>query len=471
VMGDDPNLDSPARLQPGSSGDGAGRANRRARRRDNVGPPTTLYQPTELPGDPAEIFAIGAIVGTYRLIKEVGRGGMGTVFLAEDTRLGRQVAIKAPLLVNEDVARALARFQQEAHTAAALHHPNLCPIYEAGVVQGRPYMAMAFIDGKPLTQILKSGKRLPIATALTLVRKIALAVDEVHKAGIIHRDLKPSNVMITKDSEPVVMDFGLALRTDREHSQITKSGFVVGTPTYMSPEQLANRREEVGPASDVYSLGAILYEILTLRPPFEGDVLTLASKIALEEPQRPSSMRPEIDSLLDGICLKALAKEPGDRFAGMREFALRITEYLKRQGKKAARGKQDDRVTPPSGPAVVTPKPSKSTRISMKAKRPNWSLGIVLIGIALVFVLGSALTSSSGTGTIVIQSNGADVELRLTKTGQSPRVIQAASGQSVSLPVGDYQAELVSPTQTHVLDQGSFEVRSGKMVELHISAQ
>jgi serine/threonine protein kinase len=268
--------------------------------------------------EPADGAALPRDFGRYRLEKLLGRGGMGAVYLAHDSALRRPVAIKVPFLSGPSSADGRARFLREARAAAALAHPNICPVYDVGEVDGEPYLALAFIAGKPLSHKIDAAHPFDPPEAAALVRKVALALHEAHEQGVIHRDLKPANIMIDGRGEPIVMDFGLARRADA--TQLTQQGEVMGTPAFMPPEQLTGDLAVVGPASDVYSLGVVLYQLLTGALPFQGDLLALVSQVTLDDPAPPSSSRPGLDPRFDAVCLKALAKRPADRWASMREF-------------------------------------------------------------------------------------------------------------------------------------------------------
>jgi len=270
--------------------------------------------------------------GRYRIVKTLGQGGMGIVHLAEDPQLDRLVAIKVPFFGEDDQGSILSRFRREVKAVAAIQHPNICPIYDVGDMDGVPFMAMAYIEGKPLSELIRPDKPLRIRAVSMLVRKLALAVEQAHKAGVIHRDLKPANVMINKLREPVIMDFGLARCEGKANGTLTRTGDLMGTPHYMPPEQVSGDVEAMGPGCDIYSLGVMLYELLTGRCPFSGDTLAVLSQIALEEPTKPSTHRPEIDEQLDRICLKAMSKKIEDRFRSMGEFAQHLTAYIKSHG-------------------------------------------------------------------------------------------------------------------------------------------
>ncbi len=242
--------------------------------------------------------------GRYHVERKLGEGGMGAVYLAVDSQLARPVALKVPFLDGPDAEMVRARFLQEARSAAALHHPNICPIHDLGEIDGVPYLTMTYMEGEPLSRRVGPGRPLPPREAAGLVRRIALALEYAHENGVIHRDLKPGNVLIDGGGEPVVMDFGLARRNDAG-AHLTQTGQVMGTPAYMPPEQLGGDVKAMGAACDVYSLGVVLFELLTGTPPFQGDLLSLSAQVLFDPPPRPSARRPGIDGRLDAICLRA----------------------------------------------------------------------------------------------------------------------------------------------------------------------
>ncbi len=286
-------------------------------------------QPAGAPGPLPEQF------GRYRVVRQLGRGGMGSVYLAHDPQLDRAVAHKVPHFTAND-SQLRERFHREAHAAAALEHPNICPVYEAGEVNGVHYLAMAYIDGKPLSALIQPGKGLPQRPVAAIVRKLAKALQEAHAKGVIHRDLKPSNVMINQRNEPVLMDFGLARCLNTEDVRLTKEGSLLGTPAYMPPEQVSGQVEAMGPACDIYSLGVLLYELLTGQLPFEGPMPALLAQILTQPPGPPSNHRRDLDPPLEAVCLKALAKKPEDRYRTMGELAAALTDYLRGGGPPAA---------------------------------------------------------------------------------------------------------------------------------------
>jgi serine/threonine protein kinase len=306
--------------------------------------------------------------GRYRLLEELGQGAMGTVYLARDTQLHRHVALKVPLTRSVDVdethyRRILDRFYHEAHAAAILRHPNLCPVYDVGKIDGVPYLTMAYIKGLPLSRYIDRTRPPSPRWVAVLIRKLALALQAAHDKGVIHRDLKPSNVMICAGREPVIMDFGLAWRIDRRggDERLTRTGIVLGTPAYMSPEQLSGKVEDLGPRCDVYSLGVILYELLTGRCPFDGPEAVVLAHVLFVEPGRPTDHRPGLDPRLEAICLKAMAKRDDERYATMTEMAAALSAYL-RQSTTSKRSRS-------SAPKPNAPPPNHDRREEAAASR------------------------------------------------------------------------------------------------------
>ncbi|OAI52211.1 hypothetical protein AYO47_06450 [Planctomyces sp. SCGC AG-212-M04] len=259
---------------------------------------------------------------------------MGDVYLAHDTQLSRKVALKVPKLIGADADELLERFYREAHLAATVRNPYLCPVYDVGEIGGIHYIAMAFIEGKPLSEIIKSSGKQKQRAALILVRKVAVALQEAHSAGIIHRDLKPANIMIDTRGEPVVMDFGLAFQADEDRARLTESGTILGSPAYMSPEQLDGSRK-ITQASDQFSLGVVLYEMLTGELPFRGSISAIANQIVNGAPPSPSRLRPDLDPKIEQLCLKLLAKKPAARFPSMQDVAQSVATALKSESAPA----------------------------------------------------------------------------------------------------------------------------------------
>lgn len=282
-------------------------------------------EPAPLPVTAMSFDTLPCTFGPYRILKRLGKGGMGTVFQAHDSRLNRTVALKVCHLA--DKPQALERFRREAQLAASLRHPNLCPVFDCDVQAGTPYFTMALIDGPTLDQWVRQRGGLSQRDAVLLTRKLALALQAAHEKGIIHRDLKPANVAIEK-SEPIVLDFGLA-RDNEGQNNLTCSGAIMGTPSYMAPEQVSGNTATAGPACDIYSLGVMFYELLTGKTPFEGSLAHLMKQTLFDAPRPPRELNPAIDPEVEAICLRALEKAPEARWRSMKELASALTAWAK----------------------------------------------------------------------------------------------------------------------------------------------
>ena len=289
--------------------------------------------------------------GRYEIVRRLGRGGMGAVYLARDARLDRPVALKVPVAAADP--RTAARFLSEARAAAALRHPHVCPIYDVGEERGRPFLTMPHLPGPGLLDA-GDGRPRAVRAAVELVRKLADAMAHAHVRGVVHRDLKPSNVLRDEHGEPLVADFGVALRL------APAAGFAAGspaaggesagtgTPAYMSPEQVRGDPAAVGPRSDLYSLGVILYELLTGAPPFAGP--GLRERILAGNPEPPSARRADVDAELENIWARMTAADPDDRFPSMAAARDALDDWL--AAPPASDGTVSESPPTPAGPAA-----------------------------------------------------------------------------------------------------------------------
>src|SRR5262245_48735835 len=268
----------------------------------------------------------------YELVEEIARGGMGVVYRARDTALNRMVALKMILTGQFASERDVKRFRAEAEAAARLDHPNIVPIYEVGEQESRPFFSMKFMEGGTLTAQLASHRSpMDSREAARLLVKIARAVHHAHQRAILHRDLKPGNILLDAHGEPHVSDFGLAKYLDSSDG-LTLSGATIGSPSYMSPEQAAGKTERLTTASDTYSLGALLYQLLTGRPPFEAATpMATMKRVMEEEPRKPSALNPAVDRDLETICLKCLEKDPQRRYASAESLADDVERWLRHE--------------------------------------------------------------------------------------------------------------------------------------------
>lgn len=271
--------------------------------------------------------------GDYELLEELGRGGMGVVYRARQTSLGRVVALKMVLRGQLASRDDLLRFQSEAEAAARLKSPHIVPIYEVGQQDGHAFFTMAHIEGQTLSQRLAEGP-LPPREAASILVDVARAVDVAHAAGVLHRDLKPSNILLDKEGRPHISDFGLAKRVSTEGETVdpslTRTGAILGTPSYMAPEQAAGNRGQLGPATDVYSMGALLYEMLTGRPPFQAATALDTVLLVLEQdPVPPRLLNPRADRELELVALRCLQKPTDLRYQRAGDLAEDLEAFLK----------------------------------------------------------------------------------------------------------------------------------------------
>jgi serine/threonine protein kinase len=311
--------------------------------------------------------------GRYRLEKCLGRGSWGEVYVAQDVRLNRTVALKVPRLQSDDGTEVLSRFGREVLAGAAIEHPNICAVYDSDEVECRlnrtgqlvriPFVIMAYVKGKPMSEHVGKGVQFPYPVALRLAETLARAMHAAHQRGIIHRDLKPANILINQNREPIIMDFGLARWVESAAARMTAANVPLGTPAYMSPEQAVGQVEAHGYASDIYALGVILYEMLTGQLPIarkQGEgIHAYLFRVCTEAPVPPTTYRRDLDSQLQALCLKALAKKPQERYASMEEFAKHLAWFSQRLQQQAA-GRRSDPEVPvatPRAPRAPTSDP------------------------------------------------------------------------------------------------------------------
>src|SRR5262245_19890524 len=342
--------------------------------------------PAPVPGE----RSLPAVPG-YEILSEVGRGGMAVVYKARQLKLKRPVALKVILAGERVGADRLARFRAEAEAVARLHHPGIVQIYETGDHRGVPYLALEFVPGGSLAQMTRDRAQSPRQSA-AMIESVALAIDAAHRAGIIHRDLTPSNILLAEPPAgavdeglaafglPKISDFGLAidLADDARH---TRTGEVVGTPQYMSPEQAQGRRTEFGPATDIHALGVILYELLTGRPPFTAaTAVDTLVQVSYEEPLPPTRLRAELPRDLEVICLKCLQKEPRHRYTTARALAADLRSFL-------------------NGEPIQARPTSMGRRVMKWARRRPWVAGLaaasLLLTVMALGILSWALTQES----------------------------------------------------------------------------
>jgi serine/threonine protein kinase/tetratricopeptide (TPR) repeat protein len=345
-----------------------------ARAEDNSTPRLGSTQPPGAPqagtGEPSAPLPL---LGDYELLEEIGRGGMGVIYRARHRSLNRLVALKR---IHRDRLGSVAnvqRFRNEAEAAAGLDHPHIVPIFEVGECEGQPYFTMKLIEGGSLAQGLDRFVADPRA-ATRVVARVARAVHHAHQRGTLHRDLKPSNVLLDAASEPHVTDFGLAKRLQCD-SSLTRSGDLLGTPSYMAPEQAGGGTAALTVAADVYGCGAILYALLTGRPPFRGiGVLETLEQVRHQEPPPPRASNPRVDRDLETICLKCLEKESGRRYGSAEALAEDLERWL-------------------AGELVVARPPSRMDRLRRFVRRNKGPVGATaaVIGLLVLGVVGTSI--------------------------------------------------------------------------------
>lgn len=365
-------------------------------------------------GAAAEAAVLPVRIGRFEILSILGRGGFGVVYKARDPELNREVAVKIP---NQRALLApvqLQRFRREARAAAAISHPSICPVYEIGDLDGCPFIVMACVSGEPLSSKLQRGQTLTLKLSVELVSRIAEALELAHRHGVIHRDLKPSNIMIQTTGEPVVTDFGLACMEESEEATITTEGDVLGSPAYMSPEQARGLTKRIGPTSDIYSLGVILFELLSGQRPFQGSVREVISQLnSVKDPPRLAKVVPEIDPQLDSICAKAMAVDPDQRFASAADFSAAMKDWLQRSE------------------ARTSPK-----------KHTTRTAALVALATSLLLIAAAAIYVLTDQGWLEIESHDEDVRIEITRGGREVALIDTRTNSQVRLKSGQYELAL-----------------------------
>ena len=347
---------------------------------------TGAYTPSDPKPKPTPAINLPTVPG-FRILGVLGRGGMGVVYRAQQIGLGRVVALKMILAGAHAREKDLERFRAEAQAVARFQHPNIVQVFEVGEADGLPYFALEYVPGGTLSGKLKHEPQTPTFAAET-VEALARAMQYAHARQIVHRDLKPANILVSEDGAPKITDFGLAKRLEDDSGQ-TQAGTVLGTPSYMAPEQASGDADKVGPAADVYALGAILYDCLTGRPPFAGtSVMETLDMVRRVEPVPPTQLAGKLPRDIETICLKCLQKEPGKRYATAGELADDLRRFL--DGKPI--------LARPVGPVE---------RAWRWAKRNPWVAGL---GTAVaVLVLGTAIVTSVLSWQLSVEKRAAEV--------------------------------------------------------------
>jgi serine/threonine-protein kinase len=352
----------------------------------------------------AEVSEGSVVDGRYRVLRRLGSGGMADVWLADDAHLQRQVALKVLHSRFAQDREFVERFRREAEHAAGLQHPNVVAVFDRGEFEGTYYIAMQYVEGSSLKELIDAG--LTPEQAAHLVRQVLEAARFAHRHGIVHRDLKPQNVIVDPEGKAVVTDFGIARAGV---SEITQAGSVMGTPHYLSPEQAQGM--DVTPVSDLYSIGVILYEALTGRVPFEADsAVAIAMKQVSQTPQRPSSIDPQVSPALDAVAMRALEKEPGQRFQSADAFIAALDAALEAPGVPGG----GTAAFAPLPPVVATPAAAEEVEERREEER-RWNRRwlLVLLAVLLGLLVGLTLTRDTSTEVPAVTGNQLSVAISL----------------------------------------------------------
>ena len=377
-------------------------------------------QPKVTASIPGAKLQLGKL-GRFQLREVLGQGAFGRVYRAYDPQLDREVALKVPIFPPEDVKR-VRRFLTEAKAAARLRHPNIVPVYESGQDESQFFIATGFVAGQTLAKRIEAGP-VEFREAAEWIRSLADALAYAHAEGIVHRDIKPENIMLDAKGQPQIMDFGLAKRTS-DDSGMTVDGAVLGTPAYMSPEQARGDQANVGPASDQYSLGAVLYELLTGKRPFTGPPHAVLVQVLSAEPPAPRSLVATIPEDVQAICQKAMCKEASGRYASMSRLADDLRRWLSDAPTEARPASYAERLA----------------RWSRREPRTAWLVGTV----ALLLLVGTGLATALA---VMFDANARQAEKQLGET-EEQRNLASAESERAKKAEGEAKAAQVSAEQS-----------------------
>lgn len=394
----------------------------------------------------AEVTKGSVVDGRYTVLERIGSGGMADVWLADDSHLQRRVALKVLHARFAQDKEFVERFRREAEAAAGLQHPNVVAVFDRGEIDGTYYIAMQYLEGRTLKQVIDAG--ITPEQAAGLIRQVLEGARFAHRHGVVHRDLKPQNVIVDAEGKATVTDFGIA---QAGVSEITQAGSVLGTPHYLSPEQAQGF--EVTAVSDLYSIGVMLYEALTRRVPFEADsAVAIAMKQVSQAPQRPSSINPQVSPALDAVVMRALEKEPGQRFQSADAFIAALDAALKDPGG----GAENTAAFAPLPPIVAVPEEPVAEGVDPDEGNRNRIWVLVAIAVLIGLLVGFALTRDTTTEVPNVTGNQLNVAIALLQqdgfsVGDVKRVEREAPANEVQ-----EQEPLPSPPSDQAAEDCAF---------------
>jgi eukaryotic-like serine/threonine-protein kinase len=367
--------------------------------------------------------------GRYRIVKELGKGTMGVVYQAHDPQIDRMVALKVLRPDRVTSEAFVARFLKEARAIGRLSHPHIVTIFDAGEDQGTIYIAMEYLEGEPFNEVIRSG-RLTVPQCVELARQIAATLDYAHRQGIVHRDIKPSNIILDKDNQVKLTDFGIARIEEAASGQQTQAGEILGTPVYMSPEQVMG--QTVDGRSDLFSVGVILYEMIVGHRPFSGNnIAAIFRAITQDVPEPPADTDPFIPKELSDLIMKSLAKQLGERFQTGAQMAEALNAVL------------------PEAQAQVDPGPPAPQKSKVKMVAALAVLLSLSLGVGGYFILGQRAADGTGIGAAAIPPDQlATLKINSDPAGAQVFVDNGLRGRTpldVPLPVGKYELRLSLP--------------------------